>query len=642
MIKYSSIFIIALFVFIKGNFLYSQDKIDTSEVKKVELYEPIRKHGSLFLLNNEAHQYINKTEIQENDYLDFADILIQETSFYPLHLSSLGLSNIVSFGAGNYNQFSFNGVNLSNPISLNSNLSQYSPEYTENIEIYTGMMSSIFSDNSTSTLINSPEIIYNTNKPFFRFWGADAGENYLALDGIFAQNLAPNISFNLGIRSVTGKGVYENDEVRSRSLRSGLRWNLSENQNLSIAWMHNNHFLNEYGGISVNSISENGKFVDDPISAISRFNKNSQRKVQNDFIANYSFIADNKMSAVSSQFYLLDNFNYDFKNNTLFQETTFKDRMTYYTRKVGANFSYEAKLSDLFFKTKFELNNSFIENNYYTHFDGNYNKVNYSALLFSSYKIDNLLISGGYRYSNLYSKNLNNYGIKFTFNLSKYNFIVLDYSNSKVVPILPFNNINVENNEMYYLRYISKSNLFNFDLDFYFRNIKNLISYSINSENKLIATNFNNPNSYYGANLNLQFRWLKGSGLFDYEIFTNFKTNLNFSTENSQIRLPLLHSFIDSYITIPKGRSRADIGVRFSYLTENSGLTQFPDLNIYIDNNFTNQNGLARNEAYIKLRLGQAYLKVSLINFINKSYYYVPMYNSLPSNFRITFNWTLI
>lgn len=638
MYNLSNIILIALFVFLKGNFLFSEESKDSTS-EEIILFEPIKKHGSLFLLNNEAHQFINKSEIQENDYLDFADILIQETNFYPLHLSSLGLSNNVSFAGGFNNQFSFNGVNLSNPISFNTNLSQYSPEYAENIEIYTGMMASIFSDNSTSTLINTPEIIYNTNKPFFRFWGADAGEDYLSLDGIFAQNIAPNLSFNFGFRSVTGEGVYNNDEVRSRSLRSGLRWNFEENQNLSLTWMHNNHYLDEYGGISINSIDENNAFTDDPIEAISRFEDNSKRDIRNDFIANYSYLSSDTLNSVSAQLYYLENFTYDFKNDVLHSSTIFNDRITYYSKKYGTNVSLERKINNLFVKTKLDIHGNFIENNYYTNYDDNYSNWNYSVLFFGNYKLKDFLFSGGYRKSYFNSRSLNNYGFKIDFNINKSNNLIFDYSSSQILPIIPFSSLNIENNNLMYLRYVNRRLNHQFDIDFYYRNISNLISYSINESN-LIAENINNDNSYIGGNLNFKFRWLKGSKSFDYEVFSILKTNVNINSDESQVRLPLLHSFLDTYISIPRGRSRADIGFRVSYLTENSGLTQFPDLNIYLDNNFTNDNGLARNEAYARLRLGHAYLKISLINFLNQNYYYVPMYNSLPSNFRVTFNWT--
>lgn len=638
MYKLSYIILIALFVFLKGNFLFSEESKDSTS-EEIKLFEPIKNHGSLFLLNNEAHQFIYKSEIQENDYLDFADILIQETNFYPLHLSSLGLSNNVSFASGLNNQFSFNGVNLSNPISFNTNLSQYSPEYAENIEIYTGMMASIFSDNSTSTLINTPEIIYNTNKPFFRFWGADAGEDYLSLDGIFAQNIAPNLSFNFGFRSVTGEGVYNNDEVRSRSLRSGLRWNFEENQNLSLTWMHNNHYLDEYGGISISSIDENNVFTDDPIEAISRFEDNSKRDIRNDFIANYSYLSSDTLNSVSAQLYYLENFTYDFKNDVLHSSTIFNDRITYYSKKYGTNVSLERKINNLFLKTKLDLHGNFIENNYYTNYDDNYSNWNYSVLFFGNYKLKDFLFSGGYRISYLNSRSLNNYGFKIDFNINKSNNLIFDYSSSQILPIIPFSSLNIENNNLMYIRYVNRGLNHQFDIDFYYRNISNLISYSIN-ENNLVAENIIEDNTYLGGNLNLKFRWLKGSKSFNYEVFSILKTNVNINSDESQVRLPLLHSFLDTYISIPRGRSRADIGFRVSYLTENSGLTQFPDLNIYLDNNFTNDNGLARNEAYARLRLGHAYLKISLINFLNQNYYYVPMYNSLPSNFRVTFNWT--
>lgn len=642
MLNFRYIFIIALFVFIKGNFLFSQETTDSTKKSEVKLFEPLKKHGSLFILQNNAHQFINKTQIQENDYLDYADVLIQQTNFYPLHLSSLGLANNVSFAAAYNNQFLVNGINLSDPISLNTNLSQYSPEYTENIEIYTGSIASIFSENATSTLINAPEINYNTNKPFFRFWGADAGEDYLALDGIFAQNIAPNLAFNFGIRSVNGKVVYTNDQVRSRGLRSGLRWNFAENQNISIIWMHNNHYLDEYGGISENSIDTKGNFIDDPISAISRFENNSKRNVKNDIIVNYTNILQNKSEAISSQAYLSDNFNYDYKNETLFSNTFYHNRITYYTRKLGLNFSYEKEISNLYLKTKFDINNSFIENNLYTYFPGNYNKLNYSAIAFIKYQISDISISGGYRLSNINSQTTHNIGAKITKDLGNYNFLILDYSQSQVLPIIPFSDLKTENNKLLYLRYINKSALFNIDFDLYYRNISQSISYEIDKNNKLIAKNLEGLNTYYGSNLNINFRWFKSEKYFDYEIYSNIKTNININSNANQNRLPLLNSFLDTYISIPKGRSRADIGFRISYLSETKGLTQFPDLNIYINNDFVNQNGLARNEAYVKLRLGQAYLKVSLINFLNRNYYYVPMYNALPSNFRITFNWTLI
>lgn len=642
MLKFKYILLIALFVFIKGNFLFSEDiSSDSTLLDSIKLYEPIKKHGSLFLLNNDAHEYIHKSQIQKNDYLDYSDVLIQSTNFYPLHLSSLGLSNNVSFASSLYNQFSFNGINLSSPTTQNTNLSQYSPEYSENIEIYTGMIASIFSDNSTSTLINSPEINYNTSTPFFRFWGADAGEDYLALDGIFAQNIAPNLSLNFGFRSVAGKGVYANDEVRSRSLRGGLRWNITANQNLSFIWMHNNHYLDEYGGISTSSIDENSDLIDDPIESISRFNSNSKRDIRNDLITNYSYISDDKNNSLSAQFYLLDNFTYDYKNDVLHSSTLFNDRLTYNSKKYGTNISLEKKINNLFVKGKFELNNNFIENNYYTYFQDNYSNWNFSTIAYLRYDLENISLSGGYRLSFINSTSNSNYGFKLNYKINSNNLLILDYSKTSILPLLTFSDLNSELNDLLYLRYLIINNYFNLDIDVYYRNVSNQIRYNL-SDNQFKATNNINNINYLGSNLNINFRWLSGSKLFNYEVYTNLKLNLNYTEDTQNSILPLFHSFIDTYISIPKGRSNADIGFRLSYITENSGPTHFPDMNIFIDNNFSNQNGLARNEAYVRLRLGHAYLKISLINFLDRSYYYVPMYNSLPSNFRVTFNWTLI
>ena len=652
--KLSFILLIALYFILKGNFLFSQN-IDSLEInnltenisdsisKDIIFNTPLKKHGSIFILRNNAHQYIPKHNIQENDYLDLADIVIQEGNFYPLHHGSLGLNNAVSFASGLNNQIQLNGVNVSNPLTLNNNSSMYSPEYTENIEIFTGSVASIFSDNANSTLINLPEINYNTSKPFFRFWAADAGEDYLAVDGVFAQNISPNLSFNLGIRSLNGQGVYTNDEVRNRSIRTGLRWNFDSLQNISITWQHNNHLQNIYGGISELSLNDNGTLNSDPITALSRFDNNGLRDVNNNIIINYTKLLQDTTSAISAQAYIINDIMYDFTNRTLFSSTFFPDRTRYTLRKLGGNLSYETQLNNLYLKGKLDLHNNTINDNLFTGnltnngFENNY--LNYSITGFGAYRLNNLEISSGVRQSKLYDNNLLNYGLNFKYHIKAYQFLILDYSHSEIAPTLVFPNLNKEINELIYLRYINKSLINSFEIDLYFRTISNMLTHKI-INGKLEHSNNPNTNQYLGTNINIKTRLFKEIISTNDEIFITLKNNISYPLKNSQQLNPLLHTFIDTYITIPKGRSRADLGFRISLLTENNMPFLLPDLNIYLQSNQTMPLAFARNELYARLQLGKAYLKLTLSNFLNNDFYYVPYYNGLPSNFRVSFNWT--
>lgn len=643
MSKFHIISIIALYIFLKGNFLFSIES-DSTQVankdsieKKILLFEPLSKHGSLFLINNNGHKYINKRDIQKNDYLDLGDILIQETNMYPLHLGSLGLNNNISFASGLNNQLQFNGISLSDPFLMSNNFGSFSPENTENIEIYTGMLASIFSDNSNSTLINLPEIKYNTSKPYFRFWAADAGDDYLALDGVFSQNISPNINFNLGIRSISGQGVYTNDEVRSRSIRAGLRWNYDSLQNISLIWMHNNHYLDIYGGLSPQSIDENNDFDTDPITAISRFTTNSKRTVNNNAILNYSKLSIDSNSAISSQAYYINNLNYDFTNRTLFSSTFYPDRVKYTTSKLGLNLSYEKNISNLFLKSKIDIHNSSIEDNLYISTVDKF--INYSGVVFGKLNLNSFDISTGIRYSQLNNNNLFNYGVNLKFKLEDFQFLIFDYSHSELSPLIIFNNLELEKNNLIYLRYLYQKLSNSLQIDAYYRTIDNMISYNI-SNNTLEYNNLIDNNSYVGTNLTFKFKIFNELFFTNDEVFTIFKNNLSYPLSDSKAVNPLVHSFIDTYITIPKGRSRADLGFRFSYISENQMPTHLEDLNIFIDNEMSMPASFARNELYIRLRLGQAYLKLTLSNFLGNDYFYVPMYNSLPNNFRMSLNWT--
>jgi hypothetical protein len=655
--KISFIFLIALYFILKGNFLFSQepnsfesdDSVELTEIisdsvkadslaKKVVFNRPIKKHGSIFILRNNAHQFIPKQNIQKNDYLDLGEIVIQEGNFYPLHHGSLGLNNTISFASGLNNQFQLNGVNVSNPLTLNNNISMYSPEYTENIEIYTGSVAAIFSDNSNSTLINLPEINYNTSKPFFRFWAADAGADYLAIDGIFSQNISPNLNFNLGIRSLNGDGIYQNDEVRNRSIRAGLRWNFDSLQNISITWQHNNHYQEMFGGLSEFSLNNDGSLNTDPITALSRFNSNAQRDVNNNIIINYTKLSSDTNSSLSAQAYVINDIMYDFTNRTLYSGTFFPNRTRYTLRKIGGNISYEKQMSNLFIKGKLDLFNSTINDNLFiSDFDDDY--LNYSFSGFGAYKIDKFEFSGGLRQSRIYNNPIFNYGANIKYHIKDYQFFILDYSHSEIAPTLVFPELNNEINELVYLRYINQFLNNSLDFDIYFRSVSNMHLHTL-YDNMLESFNMLEQNNYFGANLNFKFRLFNDVISPSDEIYVIFKNNLSIPLDESPQLNPLLHTFIDTYITIPKGRSRADLGIRLSLLTENSMPFLMPDLNLYIESPQTMPFAFARNEVYARLRLGKAYLKLTLSNFLNNDFYYVPYYNGLPSNFRASFNWT--
>jgi hypothetical protein len=273
--------------------LFVPNKVDSLKIKSkrvdsiiVEnfpdslLSVPLLSHGKIIHSETQSFRNINKKDIQLLNYIGINDIISAFTPFYSQNLGSYSsYNNFYALGAGSKSiTYAFNGRNI-NDIDLGSlNPEQFSPEFFENIEIFTGADAAILGDNASSVFINFQEIRYNTAVPFTRIWFGNSGFGYLGADGIYSQNFMPNWNFTFGFRSYNSLGAYSNSWGNQWNARAILRWNPDNKTSISLTENFTNQGSGTNGGINT-VLSED---IKDVLSAVPYFNGLNERVFRHD------------------------------------------------------------------------------------------------------------------------------------------------------------------------------------------------------------------------------------------------------------------------------------------------------------------------------------------------------------------------
>jgi len=635
----------------------------------IELFEPLKIHGSISNKKIKPYFVISKDSILFSDYTSLSDIFSEKLVIYPLHLGNY--SNLNSFsilgGFPNSLSFHYNGRTIIDFQYPFFNFDTFPVEFFENIEIFTGSDAIILSENSSTALINFQEKIYNTKKPYTKIWFSQAAYDFLASDGVFSQNFMPNVNFTFGYRRMSVKGRFDNTWMDSWNLRGGLRWNINEKTNISLVNIFTNHGQGTNGGID-KTLSQN---LFDELIANPRYDQLNERVYKHDLTLTLTSIFTNNLDSDTSEINhnndILDDINPNqyqssgIINSSLFfthsewnqkrQEELFRnenDSIIFtknYSVLFGLNTSIDLSLvSWLSFKTGAEISYMKIDKGiYYSSLDN----LKWSAYgrFRTNYFSNKFSISGGIRTGVNHNYYFFNGGIKLNYIFDNKTDVLIDFSKFDRTPSPSEGfDLSKETGILIFGNFKHITDLFDITSDIFYRDIKSPIISKLNLTDNIIRDllfiNEDNLKSY-GVSLSLKFSLIKN-------LHTKIKVIAQkyFLNDNPTDILPLFYPAFDTYYELTRGRSYVRLGLNAAVIPGHKGMTFNPLHRIYVFNNNLAEaeqesspfffNGL---NVYGSARLGTVYVNISLQNIISTDYYYIKYYPMYDRNLRISLHW---
>ncbi|MCS6999655.1 MAG: hypothetical protein NZ481_02060 [Candidatus Kapabacteria bacterium] len=255
---------------------------DTSALQRdTSLWQPLPIHGALSAVGTvEPYRSFTRPAILTLPYRTLEDVLEWRTPAYVLSTGLAGDWNIpLLFGERPRDaQVYFDGVSaISGAVGLFPP-SMLMPEFMEQVSILIGADAAVLAGANGGTAYWVQQPWYNTRTPYTRVWYCQSAYDFIATDGVFSQNIAPNLNATAGFRRLTSPGRYVNQWLDGWNTRALLRWNISPRLNLSLVHRFANWGLGTNGGV-------NTALSDDPTNertAIVEYPRLDQRLFRHD------------------------------------------------------------------------------------------------------------------------------------------------------------------------------------------------------------------------------------------------------------------------------------------------------------------------------------------------------------------------
>lgn len=621
--------------------LENNKSIDTAN-KSIDFIIPMYEHSSVFLLGQSNNEVIKKGTFSDINYSSYKEIFEKKL---PVNILSQGsfdyYSSFISMGAlPTSNSYQFNN-RTSNYLDFPSyNLSTISPEFAEKLEFMIGSDAIIFGDNSNGSLINVQEIRYNTAKPYTRLWFNQGGYEYLAADGVFSQNFAPNWNFTFGFRNSNNDGQFNDTWTNLWSVRGILRYNPNNYSSVSLVHNYTNYGIGTGGGVNYDSVSD----IYENITAYSFYPGLNEREFRHDLTLTYTNKFDSlSIQAIQFSTYLSrsqwDRYQ---GNNFRFNSTDTNSNIFSYTNILyGFNFSYELEfLKNNYIKIGSELN--------YFSFDSTYLYNTYNNLqtaLFGHVRLnfaDNIYMSGGARLIHKFNKIALSLGGKLNYKISEYVKFFADASYSERIPEITegFSLLNEKNLLFLIGNKTHIDNTTDFEITAFYRIQKDpIVLISDQSNYTPQGITFVNKEKYlaYGANIKFQSNILN---IFNYQIIANLNIS-DISYTDTKI-LPILSSILNIYYEYDLGKSILRIGAETKYASSFNGLRFIPYYKAYSISDYNQQAGINYINPYAYIKLGDATIRLMFENILDNKYYNIAISPGNGRNFRLSFSWTFL
>ncbi len=627
---------------------------DSTEAAKDTIVRmPFSRHGRTLLLKDSDYMSISKRDIQFANYSSVSDLIYEFSDVYPLSLGMFGQFNSFSFLGGMPRDVSINYDSriISDPAFGSYNPEQIPTETFENIEIFIGSEAVILSDNSSGALLNIQEAQHNTKTPYTRIFFSQAGYEYLNSDGTFSQNFARDWNITAGFRNVSTVGRFSNSELESWNVRGILRWSPSDRTTFSLTENFTHHFIGTGGGVSIDNsydLNNDGNIdVYDALEAQPVFPRSDKRAIRHDLTLKVSSLLSADSSEAFSGSIFLSNTEWDnYTFPVTIDDTTASHYQKYNSSYYGAEGKFEENLNEVLYLAF--GGNGIIYNVPGTSFSDPWNGLSAAAFGYGVLSLhEGLDLSGGVRFKSIYGNNMLSYGAGALFKLSGDMKIKADLSLSDRFPT-PVEGFGLDN-ERHLLGLVN----FNWAIgsamisgSAFARYIHNpiLAEAVFDTSGALVNSTFKNEDSreIIGGSLTYSNDLINGMILDNDRVHIRVKIQTRLSTAGgiNDNRFPAFAGSVDSYYQMQIQRSILIVGFSFYMQSAFNGEQYVPQTRAYIP--YAREKAISINgiDAYLKTRLGNAYVRITYQNLLSSGYYYVPVYPQLDGNMRITISWS--
>ena len=615
-IKLLKYLIVLNFTFSIFNFqVFSQDSTsvyslnDSTAIDTLEydtLYTPSRFHGRI--TKSDGVFNFSKRDINEVNYFNMNDIIAEKLPVYTLTTGRIASNRNFRIYGNENPGYSYNGTSLSSPYHY-YNPMFISPEYFENVEVLYGSQASILSENNSGFALNFQERVFNVAFPYVRFWAGEGHDDYSGADVIFAQNIAPNLNYNLGVFGNGDTEFYDNTNYEHWNFRNTLRYLLNDKTTISLNYNHNHRVYGTYGGINPDeSIDSDGLFSIDPIDAVNVLTNSNRREIVDDF--KLSFSND----------YLLTNLYYNSSKNVLdLEDEDASDSIeiednVYTSNKIGTNLFYDFNWKIFQIKSAYDINYHSLND---TSMSSNSNYLNYSAFTNAIINIsDNLRLRAGARYSFLFDNSLVNFGSRIEFDIDSLNHLELDFSRSEFILNRIDHGVSKFDQTLAILKYWYKTEKSKISFDLFYNSFNDGVFGSVISFEKYFELNIINSNDRFTLHFDLNY---ENSDLFP-QTYGDFDFNYQF--------------FL--------GRSNLRAGANLRFASERKSYNFDELYHLYTPGLEVQDPIIDLLNIYAHFKLGRAYLKLTYINILSSNSNYLVWYPVTRPNLRITAVWTIL
>jgi len=598
--------------------------------KKVPLYVPHYLHGS-WEMSSSAFKTITKKDFLDINYSSVSDILNKQSVVYPLSLGMYGQNHSFSiFGGGIRDvSYSYSGRTIIDGDYGVYNPEMMPPEFIEKIELFCGSDAVCFADNASGGFINFQEIRYNSAVPYTRLWYEQGGGESISADGVFSQNVAPNLNLTLGFRSMHSDGFYKNENFNSWNARFKLRYDLSNKRSISLTENYSYLFSGLNGGLKPSTGDMFNAFF-----ANENYLTLDERSVIHDITGLYSQVSDDSTGLFSSTIYYSNIYRYKNCDEFDIEPATGANNYDAYYNRVGANIRLDKKYKGFSFVLGSEANYLSIPKSEYIEAFHNINVAEFVKLSFNFTKAASLSL--GERVSYLYNKLALNFGTRFTLKTSEKSSIFADASFSQRVPTPAENlSLNKENHYLGIISFSSKSDKFGLDINAFGRYIENPITAIAILDTSSYITNFklSNLTAIKLAGLSSEISW---------EIFPKLHLTIkpmiiyDFNSDKKKESFPIFSGYGEIYYQYSVVKSSAKLGISGNFVSGFNGQVYSPLQRLYYATD--NNNRVIGNSinAFAILKLYTANVRIELQNILDTKYYYVPYYPQIGRNVRLS------
>jgi len=608
--------------------------IAKADTNHYTFYKPITIHGSL--TRAVPQNTITKHDIRPTAQFGLYDVLMENGLYTSLSLGGLSLNNSVSvYGSGRRDiSLRFNGRSLDDRVFGGFNLEQFPVETADEIEVYTGTQAIILGDNSSGLLLNVKEMMHDSKTPYTRLRYGQTAYNFVASEGEYSQNFAPNWNFTFGFRRHVSDGRFLNSWVDMWNVHGKLRWNPQSNMQLSLSNIFTNYGAGTNGGLNDTTPS-----VSNAITALVNYSDLNEKVFRHDITLTGTITnADTTVIQNANMYFSHSLCNRD-RDTAYYVNSNDSVRTSVFIEQlIGVTYKTEISPSSMLSAViggEGEL--QMIEKSVY------HQEFNGSNL--SGYLLGNLLLTesvrltSGIRLRLLDGKFLSSIGGKLTIKPTNELSFGGDFSVSSRAPsIMEGMNLNSEKNILLIGFAEWRDDNLKCKADFFVRNVSDIILATPVYNGTTIINTFSvnsGDGTTVGGSVSAQYS-IDQLTIFGNTIIQNSTTN---GIDNK--RFPSVKGTIGAQYEKQFGRSTVKGGISTTVFSSNYGERFIPQTGSSILYNNNNSDGFTYDgiSAFIGAKLGNAFVQFSMRNILDADYWSTSVYPNLDRQLRISVNW---